>query len=130
MIHKKCSKLNKNDIKNFHTFKGKWECASCLHEKYPFTQLENEDLNRIAHNSNIKCHCSNKLSHVVIDNKLKLLLTQSNQQESWNAHNLQVENEFEQHIEIKPNFKYYEIHDFHKLNSIWKNQTKHMFTKC
>ena len=60
----------------------------------------------------------------MIDNKLKPLLTQSNQQESWNAHNLQVENEFEQHIEIKANFKYYEIHDFHKLNSIWKNQTK------
>lgn len=86
--------------------------------------IDDTQLDNIAFNSNIKCKCNVRLPHITVDNKLKLLLTQSNENESWKAHNLDIENEFEENIEIKPNFKYYNVHDFHVLGKALKKQNK------
>ena len=123
-IHKKRSKLNRIGIQNFHIFKGKWECTYCLHEKYPFTEVKNDESNNISYNSSMKYQCNTKVPHVMIDNNLKLLLTQTNQKESWNSYKFDIENEFEKNIEIKPNFKYYEVHDFDKMKELWENKPK------
>ena len=45
LIHKKCSNLKKEDLNKFHQFKGKWECITCKHDKFPFSFIDNSHLN-------------------------------------------------------------------------------------
>ena len=121
IIHKKCSKLSKNDIKIFHLFHENWQCLACTHEKFPFAHIENNELHHIAFNSNF---VYKKLSHkIMVDDNLKLLLTQTNN--NSRNYNFDIENEFEVNVEIKPNFKYYEIQEFRKMKDTLKKQ-KHL----
>ena len=46
-VHVKCSKIN--DAKNtFQLFKGNWQCATCMREKYPFFDIDNESLSELS----------------------------------------------------------------------------------
>ena len=120
----KCSKILKNDITNFHLFKGKWEYITCIQEKYPFALIDNNELIHHAFNSNILCPCNKIIPKIMINNDLQLLRSQSNHKDSCNAYNFDIDREFEENVEIKPNIKYYEVHDFHKMKDIWnKNKS-------
>ena len=118
--------MKKDDLNKFHQFKGKWECITCKHDKFPFSFIDNSHLDDLTCNSNIKCRCNVRFPHIKVDDKLKLLLTQSNENNSWKSHHLDIEEEFEENIEIKPNFKYYNIHDFHILGKTLVKQSKLM----
>ena len=93
LIHKKCSKLKQNEIAK--TDLSNWECVSCLHLKFPFTNISPEELNWLSFNFNSNCLCSPN---------------NNTNNDSDNPPDDPCNN-----IDIKPNFKFYDTHDFHKL---------------
>ena len=108
IIHKKCSKIPKNDITNCHLFKSKWECITCIQGKYPISLIGNNEIIHNAFNSNICCPCNKKIiPQIMVNNDLQLLLSQTNHKDSCNAYNFDIDREFEENVEIKSNFKYY-----------------------
>ena len=111
-------------MKYFHLFKEKWECITCIQDRYPFALIDNNEIIHNAFNSNICCPCNKITPEIMINNELLLLLTQSNHKDFCNAYNFDIERDFEENVEIKSNFKYYEVHDFYKMNDIWnKNKS-------
>ena len=101
LIHKKCSKLKQNEIAK--TDLSIWECVSCLHLKFPFTNISPEELNWLSFNSNSKCLCSSNNN----PSDLSILINSLTTNDSDNHPDDPYDN-----IDIKPNFKFY---DFHKL---------------
>ena len=105
-IYKICSK-----IQNPHNF----VCASFLTETFPFTQIENFELEKLSFNSNFICSCLQKDSYSNIHENylsntlnLKELTFNKNRHYSVKDHNVNV---------TDPTcFKYYLNHEFHKLN--------------
>ena len=128
IIHVKCSKTR--NLKNeFHTYKGKWECLKCIEDKYPFTNLENNNLEELAFNSNITEHNAKFMSQVSIDEKLKLMLSYT-KHSNWYLYShpetdnvVNIENEdLDQFASIKPNFDYYDVKKFQSASNVWKKQ--------
>ena len=106
-IHQKCSFLKPKDLQilNLDT----WECLNCRKEKFPFINIENDELLMFGFNSNLKCSCSTRNINS-IPNNLNLLLTSHSDEDFQNSENLN-----ENYVDLKPDFKYYEVHDFHKM---------------
>ena len=95
-VHKKCSKLTKKDIKEFHAGSFiNWECDVC--KKKNFLLL-------IPTTINDKCKCSVK-TFKPLNGEMKLLLNLS--KESENNHTHKIDQDFEDNAAIKPNFMKY-----------------------
>ena len=121
-IHKKCSNLTKKEAKSSIQ---NWECPVCKAEKYPLTSIDNDDLFTLSFNSSHNCKCKNK-NFKPLNNAMTLLLTIS--QEKDNEYTHTNDQNFENNATIKPNFKYYDIHDFHKMkDKINKPKTLSVF---
>ena len=103
-IHKKCSNLKQSEIAK--TDLSNWECVSCLHLKFPFTNISLEELNWLSFNSNSNCSCSSNTN----PSDLNILINSLTTNDSDNHPDDPYDN-----IDIKPNFKFYDTHDFHKL---------------
>ena len=73
---------------------------------------------------NDKCKCRVK-TFKPLKGEMKLLLNLS--KESENNHTHKIDQDFEDNAAIKPNFKYYEIHDFHKMTQQINNKTLSVF---
>ena len=62
-------------------------------------------------NSNLKCTCSSK-TPLNSPNNLNVLLTSHSDKDFHNTNDI-----YDNYLDLKPNFKYYEIHDFHKITN-------------
>ena len=71
--------------------------------------IDNDEPIMLGYNSNLKCSCALK-NKSLLPNNLNMLLTS---QSDKNYHD--TEDVYENYLDSKPNFKYYEIHDFHKM---------------
>ena len=111
-IHKKCSKIKNNDHK--HIDWKHWECLTCLHTKFPFTYIKLDELTWMSYNFNLPCLCPQK--HSSPTNLNNLLKSLSNKDSPF------YENDPCEYINIQPNFKFYDIHDLHKLDT-FKDKT-------
>ena len=120
-VHVKCSKVS--DPKNsFHTFKGNWQCETCMKNKFPFHDLTDSDFSDLHENP---LALTIDISSKSVDEKLKLLLS-LNSKSNWYAHTCNTdlepsESEMFQH-EIKPNFHYYDVNDFRKTQQTWNRK--------
>ncbi len=118
-IHVKCSKLS-DPHTTFHTFKGKWQCACCMKDQFPFYDVDNDTLINLSDDPPIqKAKFSPEFS---LDDKLKLLLSYSSKS-NWYAHvcdnELDPHDSFSYNNDIKPNFHYYDVNEFRKTQQIW-----------
>ena len=112
-------------MKDFHAGSfNNWECDVCNKEKFPFTNTDNDELFMINYSSNNKCKCRVK-TFKPLNGEMKLLLNQS--KESENNHTHKTDQDFEGNAAIKPNFKFYEIHDFHKMTQQINYKTLNVF---
>ena len=112
IIHKKCSPFNKNDTCPMR------ECLSCICEKFPFGNMSNDELVTTSYNSNDNCLCGTKSPKININNilgKYKVSINPTHLDKGTPIANSIVENTTDQFIDLKPNFNYYDIHEFHKL---------------
>ena len=100
-IHKKCSRLKPYEISKIDA--NTWECSNCLQSKFPFVLTTQEEITWMNFNSNSETNC---LCHNTIPSDLNTLLNSIADDNSEFS-------DFE--TTIMPTFKYFDIHDFHKL---------------
>ena len=114
LIHQKCSNI-KNAKKNFHLFRGKWECNDCMQKKFPFQCVENFILSELSFSS-ITYNTISFSSKYPIDEKLKAMLNYS-QKTPWHSYcNPDSKSQSEDNgANIHTNFDYYEVKNFCKL---------------
>ena len=126
LTHKKCSKLKQKDIDYLKNNPNAWECSSCYSNKFPYMDADDIDVILETFNSNWSCKtCKTKTPKFIpssVSNEYKLIL---NNIENDHKHNdVYLENfdeNFDLYHSIKPDFKYYETHQFHVMKDKIKN---------
>ena len=93
-----------------------WECITCKKNKFPFSSVEDDELTKYCFNPNCKCKCGHKKVNYNCNEKYKLLLNISSNKENWENHDADIDRFYNQYVDLKPNFKYYNVHEFHQLN--------------
>ena len=129
LVHVKCTNI-KHISKEYHTFKGNWQCSACIKTKFAFTDIDNKNLKENSFNSNILLNRKYK-SKITIEEELKLMLSHS-KQSNWHSYshpNINetfniTSDEIDQFNCIKPNFMYYDVEKFNKLQKSWQNHNK------
>ena len=101
-IHKKCSQLKPYEINKIDL--NKWECSTCLKEKFPFVLTSLEEIKWMNFNSNSDLNCCSNSSPSDLNILLNSLTDDNTNSEFSDPDNI-----------IKNNFKYYDIHQFHKM---------------
>ena len=116
LIHKKCTKLSPYIINQLKITPNVWECSTCTHDKFPFSQTDDIEIYLDSFNSNWTCGCKIDIKPFINseDSQSKLTLTQYTDS---NDHDMDFEENFNAYHSIKPNFNYYETHDFHVMNN-------------
>ena len=125
LIHKKCSNLKPNQLENLKNTTNIWECPSCAKLKFPFTEIEDEEICLTSFNSNWTCNCGNQQPASSLNDKFNLKALFAKNDDSDNNFICTSNNEFDEQFDmnhtLKPDFKYYETHDFHSLKERVKN---------
>ena len=58
-VHRKCSKLKPTEISDLKNDRNlKWECTTCLNDKFPFTFFDDKYIMSNTFNSNFDCRCN------------------------------------------------------------------------
>ena len=124
-IHVKCSKV---DPKNFHLYRGNWQCQNCMKHNFPFMDLQEKPLQELQYNSSLIERVKKFKPEITIDEKLKLMLSYS-KQSPWYAytHPNEQEHDFfttdvDDAMTLKPNFDYYDIDEFRKAKKLWNKK--------
>ena len=124
-IHVKCANV---DPKNFHLFRGNWQCQKCMRNNFPFNDLENKPLYELRFNSSLVQKENKFVPEVTISEKLKLMLSYS-KQSPWYAYTHPNEQEhdfftteFDDTMTLRPNFDYYDIDEFRKIKNLWNKK--------
>ena len=120
LIHKSCCNLNQSQIINFRRTKNVWECPKCAGDKFPFSNIDDDEILLNSFNSNWNCNCKYKLPRKRTDeiiHQQKLVLNYKN--DTSDSYFRTPEDEFDFHFDsfyaLEPNFRYYDTHDFHIL---------------
>ena len=124
-IHVKCTNV---DPKNFHLYRGNWQCQKCMKNNFPFLDLQNKPLQELQFNSSLVERVKKFKPEVTIDEKLKLMLSYS-KQSPWYAYTHPDEQEHDffttdtvDNMTLKPNFDYYDIDQFRKVKNLWNKK--------
>ena len=115
LIHKKCTKLTPNIISQLKQNLNVWECSTCTNDKFPFSETEDVDIFLNSFNSNWTCGCKTNIKPFVPSPEsaqFKLILTQN---VDTNDHNMDFDENYNAYHSLKPDFKYYETHEFHAM---------------
>ena len=119
LIHKKCSKLTQRDVEYFKEHPNAWECFSCMCFKYPFMNADDEDILMNSFNSTWTCGCQTKTQKYVpskVSNEYKLILNNPDKDHKYDDIYLEdFDENFDLYHSLKPEFKYYETHEFHLM---------------
>ena len=70
IIHKKCSHLSCKDLKEIHSNIKYWECIICQNNKFPFSNVEDDELTKSSFNLYYNCQCGHKKANYTPDNDL------------------------------------------------------------
>ena len=117
-IHKKCSGLNQSELLRFKRNRNVWECPHCLQDKFPFTNIENDDLLLSTFNSNWTCHCKTRPVPSNLDENVhqqRLVLKNVTSDSHYIPPGDEFDLQFDSLYALEPDFKYYNTHDFHQL---------------
>ena len=123
LIHKKCTKLTPNVISQLKHTVNVWECSTCTENKFPFSQADDAEIIHECFNSNWSCGCLTDIKPFVCStesSKYKLDLSQSSDS---NDHDMDFDDNYNAYHSLKPDFKYYETHEFHNLKDKMADKT-------
>ena len=127
-IHVKCSKIT-DPKRNFHLYRGNWQCGKCASDQYPFFDIDENNLRDLSFNSNAPDPVIKFRPEITIDEKLKLMLSYP-KQSPWYAithpdekreYELFTE-EIDESLTLRPHFEYYDIDGFKKLKNQWNSK--------
>lgn len=115
LVHRKCSGLSLRDLNLLKPKDLKhWQCQVCMHHQFPFAEIEDEIVLKENFNSNFNCACKNNSTPAINREHATFTFTRS-LYESDNQYGPDPENITDKTFDLKPDFNYYELHDFHKL---------------
>ena len=119
LTHKSCSKLSKKVLDYLRLNPNAWECPTCLSDKFPFMESDDVDIFMDSFNSNWTCGCKSKTRKYIpspVSNEYKLIINHHNTDDKYNDIYLEdFDINFDLYHSLKPNFKYYETHQFHSM---------------
>ena len=116
LVHKKCSILTPYQIQILKHQSNIWECPTCTKDKFPFSEIEDDEILTLSFNSNWSCNCQKQRPSLPDEKTLtdfKLLLSKQNQNDSSCSNfsgDTEFDEQFDAHHSLKPDFKYYETH--------------------
>ena len=114
-IHQSCSKLKKREIESLKKCTNVWECPVCTSFKFPFSQSDDIDLHLDTYNSNWTGTSLFKPQRYIpspTSNEFKLILNRQDDYKYIDAYCEDFDENFETYHSLKPDFKYYETHEF------------------
>ena len=124
LIHQSCSKLKNKEIQDHKNNRNAWECPTCYSDKFPFMLADDVDLHMLTFNSNWKCQCKTKTPKFLpspVSNEYKLILNRYESNDKADLYLEDFDENFDLYHSLKPDFKYYETHDFHTMKDGVKN---------
>ena len=103
LIHKTCSKLNPNQLASRKNTTNVWECQFCAKLKFPFTEIDDEEIYLMSFNSNWTCNCGDKRPAPSYNDKynLKSLFAKNDDKDKNFTSNNDFDEQFENHT-LKP----------------------------
>ena len=106
-----------------------WECPSCMHEKFPFNKIDDKALLKEAYNSNFSCKCQTTSDYCLEKSKYVFKYKKSNsKKDTFFTNVVDINDQILSDFTIKPNFKYYQNHEFHKItNNLSKQNNFRLF---
>ncbi len=113
LIHRKCSALQYWQTTDTHRILNQWCCITCLRSKFPFSDIDDQQLTSLTFNSNFNCPCKGndlkledyRLFDLLKFNKLKL-----------KENDLLFDNDIDNYAKFHTDFDYFTSHNFHKLS--------------
>ena len=118
-VHKKCSQLKTTEIFDILKRQSDWECLSYMHEKIPFNTTDDKALLKEAYNSNFSCKCQTTSDYCLEKSKYVFKYNVSNsKKDTFFTNAVDINDQILNDFTIKQNFKYYQNHEFHKINNL------------
>ena len=111
--HFNCTSLTLADYKYFKSSSFGWTCQTCSQSTFPFHSIEDNELVKLSHNSNLSCLCSKNSVNVILED-LPVLQTMSNIGNIPHLSNFDPKS----NTASKLNFNYFDIHKFHSSPEI------------
>ncbi len=113
-IHRKCAHLTEQQLIDFGVNIQQWLCKSCRDDVFPFNRIKNHEMLPDTFNSNEYCVCNDTTDLTDYDcldtiNELNL------NKLDLNKSHPNIDNDIDHNLNFNCNFKYYTIHEFHKL---------------
>ena len=118
-IHRKCCNLTQSELINFKRTPNIWECPQCTRDKFPFSDVDNEEILLSTFNSNCDCKCKskpvkNRSAEDVAQKKL-VLSYKNDTDANFTTPGEEFDFQFDSCYSLEPDFKYYDTHEFHSL---------------
>ena len=114
-IHQSCSKLKKRDIETLKKCINVWECPVCISAKFPYSESDDIDLHLDTFNSNWTGTSLFKPQRYIpspTSDEFRLILNRHDDFKYNDAYCEEFDENFETYHSLKPDFKYYETHEF------------------
>ncbi len=122
-IHRNCTHLTEQQLVDLGVNIEQWFCKSCRDDAFPFNSIENHEILPDNFNSNEYCACNGTrdlTDYDCLDTINELNLNKLN----LNNFHPNFDNDIDHNLNVNSNFKYYTIHEFHKLyNKINQNKS-------
>ena len=129
LIHPKCSKIPLCDLISIKRNQFKyWECIKCCTDKFPFADIDNSEIQHLNFNSNFNCQCAKDALRNNDFNFKRFQYSQLTQENDNDIFGPDPDNTSDKIFDFHPNFDYYDIHDFHKLNNKTATKKKNSFS--
>lgn len=95
----------------------KSSCLSCREGIFPFSSIRTNELHALTFNSNMECNCSQLVEDcdITLTNEMIQLEELDMNKLGINANHPNFDNDIDNNLNLKCDFKYYLNHDFHKL---------------
>ena len=95
-----------------------------MHEKFPFNTIDDKALHKEAFNSNFSCKCQTTSGYCLEKSKYVFKFKISNsKKDTFFTNAVDINDQILNDFTIKPNFKYYQNHEFHKITNNLSNLT-------
>ena len=113
-IHRKCSCLSEQQIIDFGAKIQQWLCANCRNDTFPFNCISTHEILSDNFNSNEYCICNDITDLTDFDCLDTITELKLNKLDLNNFHP-NIDNDIDHNLNFNSNFKYYAIHEFHRL---------------
>ena len=127
-IHRKCTGFSTHEMLSLTPKQLKyWNCYSCSSFKFPLTGVDDEDIARLAFNSNFNCKCNDSSENIPLDSCKTFRYIDSFLPKD-SPLITGIDSDIDNVYDINSKCDYYTLHDFHKLTRPYKDKQSKPFS--